>query len=207
MEEFWSNNYRILFDFKKIKEFYPKENMSLERKLNSIVRLIFYISIFLIVYKRNFNYLYFFILFLIIKFLIYKNKENEYDNFYVNDEQEIVNQFVKPTKNNPFMNISLDDYKKNPNRESISKKKNVNKQIESKFNIDLYKDFSDVFEKHNSQRQFYTTPITTIPNKQKDFANWLYNTPKSCKENNGKQCYKNIYNPLYDPIEHNSVFY
>ena len=33
--------------------------------------------------------------------------------------------------------------------------------------------------------------IKTIPNNQVDFANWLYMTPKTCKEGNGNQCVGN----------------
>ena len=51
----------------------------------------------------------------------------------------------------------------------------------------------NIFSKNNSQRQFYTTPVTTIPNDQKSFANWLYKTPPTCKENNGNQCVANNY--------------
>ena len=49
-----------------------------------------------------------------------------------------------------------------------------------------------VFGKNNSQREFYTAPVTTIPNNQGDFADWCYKTGKTCKENNGKQCLENI---------------
>ena len=61
--------------------------------------------------------------------------------------------------------------------------------------FNLYKDVSDIFSKNNSQRQFYTTPVTTIPNDQGSFADWLYKTPPTCKENNGNQCVaNNFYN-------------
>ena len=98
------------------------------------------------------------------------------------------------------MNISLNDYVKNPNRESIIKNgenNNINEQINDKFNINLYKDVGDIFGKENSQRQFYTTPITTIPNDQGKFAKWLYKVPKTCKEGSGLQCNSNNYNPPY----------
>ena len=69
------------------------------------------------------------------------------------------------------MNVQFDDYIKNPQREAISKlnnykNPNLNKLIDEKFNYNLYKDVSDIFDKNNSQRQFYTTPVTTIPNDQ-----------------------------------------
>ena len=39
--------------------------------------------------------------------------------------------------------------------------------------------------------------VTTIPNEQTKFADWLYNTPDTCKEGNGAQCVANNYSPLY----------
>ena len=32
------------------------------------------------------------------------------------------------------------------------------------------------------ERQFYTTPINTIPNDQTEFAKWLYDSGPTCKE-------------------------
>lgn len=128
--------------------------------------------------------------------IIYKNKNDK--DFFTDYNYN----YVRPTKDNPFMNILLTDYKNNPNRESLNKKPNNNlnikKLIDKKFSKNLYKDFSDVFEKQNSQRQYYTTPITTIPNKQKQFANWLYDIGPTCKEGNGEKCIKKLHNPLYN---------
>jgi hypothetical protein len=69
---------------------------------------------------------------------------------------------------------------------------NIKKNIDIYFKEDLYKDINDIFENNFSKRQFYTVPSTTIPNDRKSFENWLYYREKSCKENNGFQCYNNI---------------
>ena len=63
-------------------------------------------------------------------------------------------------------------------------------------------DVNDVFAKHNSQRQFYTMPVTDICNDQTNFAKWLYLTPPSCKEGNGLQCSANLSNPNGLNISH-----
>ena len=39
----------------------------------------------------------------------------------------------------------------------------------------------------------------TIPNKQKDFANFLYKMPMTCKEGSGAACISNMYSPLVLP--------
>ena len=64
------------------------------------------------------------------------------------------------------------------------------------FNKNLYRDLTDVYGKNNSQRQFYTTPITTVPNDQNSFANWLYRSEKTCKEGDGNRCSANNYGSL-----------
>ena len=134
------------------------------------------------------------------KYEVYKNKSKD-------SEQKI---YVKPSYDNPFMNPTLLDIKNNPEREAYSKKSfidndEIKQQIEDKFNYNLYQDANDVFGKSNSQRQFYTTPVTTIPNKQDDFAQWLYGKPQTCKENNGLQC--NTNNPKFLNGESRSVFF
>ena len=75
------------------------------------------------------------------------------------------------------MNILPTDYNKRIDTVTEFSDQNIsfsqiNDNINNKFNIGLYRDINS---NENSQRQFYTTPITTIPNKQSQFANWLYN--------------------------------
>ena len=65
--------------------------------------------------------------------------------------------------------------------------------IDKNFNSDIFKDYNDVYDRHNSQRNFYTMPSTTQPNDQDSFKKWLYNTPNTCKEGNGNQCVGNNY--------------
>ena len=68
--------------------------------------------------------------------------------------------------------------------------------IKKKFNNNLFHDIEDVYDRKNSQRQFYTMPSTTIPNNRDTFQKWLYKTPKTCKEGNGNQCVANNHTPL-----------
>jgi hypothetical protein len=87
----------------------------------------------------------------------------------------------KPTSDNPFMNPSVDDF----NKESTpiacnSDDADLAKDIQLKFNGDLYRDIEDVFDKKNSQRQFYTI-AHNIPNDQEAFARWCYKFPATCK--------------------------
>ena len=44
-----------------------------------------------------------------------------------------------------------------------------------------------LFDKKNLERQFYTMPVTTIPNDTIEFGKWLYNTNGNCKYD-GTRC-------------------
>jgi Family of unknown function (DUF5762) len=96
-----------------------------------------------------------------------------------------------PTLDNPFMNVTMKDYMNFDADGSIVDRPpacdpsdpTVKNEIETNFNNNLFRDVNDVFGKSSSQRQFFTMPWTTVPNKQDEFARWLYLSPATCKEN------------------------
>jgi hypothetical protein len=90
---------------------------------------------------------------------------------------------VRPTRDNPFMNPNITQYNNNqsPQASNIDDKE-INEEQEEQFNKDLYRNMEDLFNKKNSQRQFYTLPSTSIPNNQIEFAKFAYKLPYSCKE-------------------------
>jgi hypothetical protein len=116
---------------------------------------------------------------------------NIYDQNKINpkismSEDEIKNNknCRKPSVNNPFNNILFSDYLEegnipqpcNSNEETLSEMQNL-------YNSSIYRNLSDVFERENSQRTFYSVPIKQSAESQKDFANWLYKTGPTCHEN------------------------
>ena len=205
-DPFWLNNPQILIDPKRFVEFFPNTNMTRVEQLNAIVRFCFYLSILLILLRQDINYIYLFLISLVLTFLIYQydpslkgdEKIELYDVYENRRKQPEGRNYVKPTYNNPFMNPLVTEILDNPNRDAYSKKSfinnlELNNDIEDKFAYNLYQDVDDVFGKTNSQRQFYTVPATTIPNDQGGFARWLYGRPDACKEENGYQCMLNNY--------------
>lgn len=91
----------------------------------------------------------------------------------------------KPTLQNPFTNIVFSDYLDSNNLAEPCNVDNqeISNEMQNLYNSSIYRNLSDVWERENSQRMFYTLPIQTIPNNQMDFANWLYKTGPTCKEN------------------------
>ena len=199
-DKIWFNNFKILFSKKEMSIFFPTKEMTLNKKINAIMRLTIYISLTLAFLKKNYNYLFLPVIIGSLSFVVIKFKTKE--SFLKNKNNKKITKItkiVKPTKDNPFMNILLNEYEDNPKREAQIKKDLLNndeikENIEDNFNKNLYKNVSDVYGGMHSQRQFYTNPVTTIPNNQKAFAEWCFKTKnKSCKEGNGNQCVKNLH--------------
>lgn len=115
----------------------------------------------------------------------HKDTESKIQSMYTVDE---INQYKnatckRPTRDNPFMNPELSDYNNHdPPAACNADDDEIKDEITKNFNKDMYMNLDDVWEKKNSQRQFYTLPATGVPNDQAAFANWLYNSPKTCKE-------------------------
>jgi hypothetical protein len=225
VDKFWSDDITVLLDKNKLSHFYPTANMSMSEILNSLVRASIYLSVCLFVYKRNSNVFFIAIGTMVLTYLIYSYKPQEskknngnngnnkgsvgsvgsegsvgsVENFNNYEDSMLQPRVcVTPTVDNPFMNVALSDYTTMPNRDvcdDVLDNPIIKEQMEKSFNHGLYQDVGDVWGKNNGQRQFYTMPNTSIPNKQKDFALWLYNRGPTCKEGNGYQCFANRHHP------------
>lgn len=91
----------------------------------------------------------------------------------------------RPTSDNPFMNPSAVEFGNgDPPAACNAEDDEIKESINVNFNHQLFRDVDELWERENSQRQFYTMPNTAIPNNQKEFAEWLYKLPASanCKE-------------------------
>ena len=78
-------------------------------------------------------------------------------------------QYVWPTKDNPMTNVALTDYRNMPNRESVTKIAEADdpamkKGMDDAFYSRIFRDVSDVYSTVATERNFYTMPVTTIPN-------------------------------------------
>jgi len=193
-ETFWANDVMVLLSVDGLDKYIPSANYTLEENLNAIVRISIIVSVILSLYYKKAHYIGLIVLALISTYIVekYYNRENK----YIEKFESTINE-VQPTENNPFMNVLEDDYLYRPDR-TIPKDILCDPVIKAKIENDFDKGLSDVdvYGRANSQRQYYTVPVTTIPNKQKKFANWLYKTPPTCKENNGFQCVGNNHNDL-----------
>lgn len=196
---FWTEDINELFKPVLI----PTDYMSFDEKLNSLTRLIIFVSIILALILRDTKILLLMILLIIIVFIIYnyqKKYKFETDSFLNKNTIDIIDNkiCVKPTKNNPFMNPNLTDINLEEDVYgacSISNSKIIN-EIDNLYETSMFQNVDDIYNTQTSSRQFYTIPSSKIPNDQTLFANWLYNRGPTCKENNGIVCYNNLYKDL-----------
>jgi hypothetical protein len=81
---------------------------------------------------------------------------------------------LRPTdKRNPFMNVPIRDY--NIPQKYSKAEGHCGVECKKNFYNDLFRSPDDaLWNRQASERQFYTTPVTSVPNEQKKFAEWLY---------------------------------
>lgn len=126
-----------------------------------------------------------------------EQKQIQVDQFVGSKQQEEAwkEGSVKPTTDNPFMNLNLitDPYNK-PAAPLSYNSPSLQEEIESDFSHNLYRDVGDVWNNSHGQLNFNTNPATTMPNDQTGFARWCYSTPPTCKEE-GIRCIAYDINP------------
>jgi len=178
----WVDDYTILINGNRLSDFFPSKEFSFSENLNAIVRFSVYCSLLLYLFGNSYIVFYIAIGAFAITYILWTFRDIT-EGFLEKEKYKGDRSVeVKPTIDNPFMNVLLTDYMDNPERKPVPITDTVEEEIENKFYFNLYRELGDVYEKNHSERQFFTMPCTTIPNDQDDFANWLYKTGKTKKE-------------------------
>jgi hypothetical protein len=175
-----------LIDVDKLTDFYPKNSMTFNEKLNSFMRFSIYFSIGVFLLNNNSKVFYSIFFGGIFTVILYNYKTEIFNTTAEPFKEDYrIEKCTTPKVNNPFMNVLVSDYSDNPERQEACDVDNVKTkhEMEKHFNNDLFRSVDEVFDNKYSYRQFYTTPNTTIPNDQEGFAKWLYFTEgKTLKE-------------------------
>jgi hypothetical protein len=196
---FWIDNINELLNPVII----PNINMTIEEKINTIVRAVLFVGIICTLVLNDTRYILFIIIIMIVSILLinYQYEKNSKIEKYLNSNDiDIVDnkKCIKPTESNPFMNpnlININDINKDLKACSIDNKK-IDKDKNELFFKKVFRNSNDIYGKTSSARQFYTVPSTTIPNEREKLGSWLYERGPSCKEGNGNKCYTNLYNNI-----------
>lgn len=197
-EQIWYNDIGHFLTYDNYYVILPLQQMTLEEKINAILRFFIYLGIFLSLIKSDYKYLFFGIIAGFISIILYSYESKvkvENEKFLEKEKIDIVNNKIcsRSTTDNPFMNPTIADITENPNHPEACNIENdgIRNIVKQNFDKRMFKDVSDIYDNKASQRQFYTVPVTTIPNDQDSFAKWCYSNGKTCKEGNGEKCYTN----------------
>jgi hypothetical protein len=196
---FWLNDPKILWH--RYDQFIPRADMSVVERYNAITLFLMYFAMLVFLLIRNKTWAYLSVVGIILIILIQMQTKELFEPIiesgYIDsddtmrfnrvtgrktDTHEVSYECRPPTAENPFMNPPITDFNKDAPSACNADDNDINEQITKAFNSDLFSDIDDVFNKTNSQRQFYTVPNTSIPNHQNEFANWLFRAPVTCKE-------------------------
>ena len=210
---FWFKDISILYDKNYLMEIIPKKEYDFNRKLNAVVRFTIYYGILLYIFKRDKNILCLPFITIVITVYLHKTSKDDKqdDNFkgLMNTKSgtnlseidmmidEINTDVYRiPEIDNPMMNQNTFDLYENKKAIPTYNNPGVKRKVEETLDSQVFKDSNDLFNRRNSQRQWYTMPNTEAMNKQTEFAKWCYMTPPTCKEGNGLQCANNLHNRL-----------
>jgi len=198
---FWYNQPNILIDKNSLFEIFPVKEYDTVRKLNAVLRFSIYYTIIVFLYNRSTNIFAVPVVTALITYFIWsKNssiKINNLDTQLRNDDPNLISLqdhnigCTLPNKHNPFMNTPFFDVsadKELPQSCTSYDNKGIQRKIEKEFDKGLYRNYTDIFGKENSQRQFFTVPGRQGVPDQSAFAHWLYRTPDTCKEGNSLAC-------------------
>lgn len=193
IEFIWYKDVRDFFtNTDNIIKFIPDSRMTIEEQLNASFRFSIYFSVIIALIRQDARVLFFAIFVGLFTVILYEHDEKE-----KRKRQELLEKLemkqnrdkticALPTKNNPFMNVLISDYSKAPQRPQACNVNSKDVKQRIKEYTDTPQDLDDVFNRKALDRQFYTNPSTTIPNKQTEFAHWLYNVGSTCKEATSK---------------------
>lgn len=197
-DKFWGDDPNILVQPDRLVQFFPSSDQSLEERMNSLTRLVLYISITLSVYQEKTTSLYFGIFLVILIYFIWKNQTITQLNepFAINptsnkEKIKFINTNPEncrmPTLMNPYMNSLYGDPAEGP---PACKGPGIQETAANLLNQQLFSDTDDLFERNANQRLFITTPGTSPKspntNDRDKFVNWMIKGTGNCKID--KQC-------------------
>lgn len=111
----WIDNFKILFKYERLMEFFPVKEQTHEERINAIVRLSLYVSILLVVYHSKAKYFGICVFFLAFSFVVYRHRPVFNTSIDIQPDMTLQQKLAynlkteqsKPTLNNftPYINI------------------------------------------------------------------------------------------------------
>ena len=175
---FWLDYPLILFKKDQILQLWPSTNLTIERKLNALTRLIILLTLLGYAFTKRLEFFVISLLTILGITLLYKKRQiknkvvreafskkrkTDIKSDFFNIEND---NYTQPTPNNPLGNVLLTDYIDNPKRPQAAPayEAPVEKAINnSTMDPRLFLDLGDNLAFDRSMRNFYAMPNTKIP--------------------------------------------
>ena len=184
----------------------PDTSMTLQEQLNSVMRFGIYLGVLTILYDRSVVSATYIIGIIAVVTAVLEYHDSRVDRD-IKDRRETLNVqpdrltgklCVRPTADNPLMNVLVSDYGLFPTRPAACDvtDASVAKEVRRISRHNVYRDVDDIYgRKAEAELPYYTMPSTTIPNEQTEFANWLYRegSPGVCRDGNMAACGQRIH--------------
>jgi hypothetical protein len=159
------------------------KGQSLDSRLNALMRLAIYFALVMILLNKHSSALFALLLASLVTYIVWSGAKSSEEGGETFADGRHGESCRKPTLANPFMNPMPFDPPASPEFGACDiEDPIINEKIHDLFDDNLYREVSDVYQHVSSERQYYTVPVTTIPNDQVAFARWLYDTGPTCKD-------------------------
>ena len=195
---FWFNNPSVLWTGDAWCRVVPTADMALAEKFNALLRASAWFALIVALLWRDLRVLVIVPLVAAIEVFAFsdmRRKADDIERFLDESGMDLrdAKLCVKPTQDNPFMNVLISDYANRPARPAACKLRgDTAAAAEALFSKDVLAQEDDLFERVTSSRQFYATPATTIPNDQEGFIKFLYGgMANNCKAGGSDRCFQN----------------
>lgn len=189
--DIWYNNpVGCFLDAENATRILPERGTTLTEQLNALMRFAVYLAVLLAIFKRSaVPAIYVFCVAAVVTAALdYHDRMRDETKDALMERLNVQQRphaktdgggeyCTLPSKTNPFMNVLPSDYAKFPARPAACDLADpgVTDDVEANFARKTFRDSDDVYGRTSgSSRQFYTMPVTTIPNDQVSFAHWLY---------------------------------
>lgn len=160
-----------VFQKDKLLNFWPTNRQSAKERVEATTRFVVYASVLVYLTSKDARVVLLGLLVLTVLYVLYFNgmiPDGERSMNYKLD----ASGFTMPSRDNPMGNILMGEYSTQPDRAPAAWYPSVREEVQHEW------DSIHPFERvRDAERNFYTTPSTTIPNDQAAFAQASYGRP------------------------------
>ena len=194
----------LLCSREELASFIPEQDAPLASQLNAVMRFALYLALIVLLLRRSLlPPLAILATAGLATYSIHKSSNVARDDIRERmrslsvEEDPVTGRLCSsPTQNNPYMNVLMTDVTSFPDRPPACDitRSEVQRRADDLQAHNLYVDSDDIYGHRSSSRHpFYTNPVTTLPNDQTAFAQWLYGSGPTCRDGFGDACASQVF--------------